>query len=104
MSGIRIKKKYKLNVEWDPRIEDVTVEFPLGVQTKADGALILDRINRDLVMELKSRGYNINTMKFSIEIDFNNPKANERFPTLMAKFREELSDLQAKAAGAGLTS
>ena len=80
----------KLRVVWGKRERDLVFHFPLGPQTKSDGHLLHVCLNtnpprswlddRDapitpsLVEELKARGYDITTLRFSIEKDPSHPR------------------------------
>lgn len=69
-----MQAKDKLRATWSKREDDLMLHYPLGSQTKSDGGMLADRLGL-LLDELKRRGYDPTTVRFSIE-----PMAgNERF-------------------------
>ena len=71
-----MKATDKLRAYWFKRENDLGGYHPLGSQTKCDLAYLLGSVlTKEVVAELKRRGYDPRTLKFSIE-----PKAgNDRF-------------------------
>lgn len=62
-----MKAPDKLRVSWSKAENDVMFHYPLGVSTKSDGAYLASIFTHEFCDELKSRGYDPTTMKFSIE-------------------------------------
>lgn len=90
---MRTKKKYKLMVKWAGKLDDQDLEYsyPLGHQTVADGHFLHGLFNHKVKKELVDRGYDIKTLKFSIDIDFQTVHAKVKFPTLFTQFLDEIS-------------
>ncbi|MCK5603239.1 hypothetical protein KAR91_15255 [Candidatus Pacearchaeota archaeon] len=69
-----MKAEDKLRVWWSKKEEDFMISPPSGIGTKSDGHLMHSHffynktsLGNLLHEELESRGYDITTMKFSIE-------------------------------------
>ena len=62
-----MKAADKLRANWSKREQDIMLHFPLGSGTKSDAALLAHTFNRQFTDDLASRGYDIRTLKFSIE-------------------------------------
>lgn len=76
-------KENKLRARWSKRENDILVTYPLGISTSSDmGYLFTDIFNKDFIQEMKSRGYDIKTLKFEITVDENGDSYQEKFPTL----------------------
>lgn len=67
-----MKASDKLRANWSKREDDVMLHYPLGIGSRSDGHWLSGVFNKAFTDELASRGYDITTMKFSIE-----PKAGE---------------------------
>jgi len=72
-----VAKEHKLRVYWSEKERDLMIHWPLGAQTNADGHLaygvfcnprysVMDKFDPSFIEELKSRGYDITTLKFEI--------------------------------------
>lgn len=48
--------------------------YPLGISTSSDGHFLSGIFNREFEREMESRGYDITTLKFSIEPKAGNPR------------------------------
>lgn len=57
----------KLRAYWSKREKDVMLYHPLGVCTTADANWLSGIFNREFTEELTRRGYDVSTMKFSVE-------------------------------------
>jgi len=57
----------KLRVTWCKQEQTRLFHTPAGDQTKCDGHLMNGFITDELVKELDERGYDVATLKFSIE-------------------------------------
>lgn len=62
-----MKAKDKLRVSWDRKENCLTYYCPLGFQTKCDASYMSGIITDEVAQELYNRGYDITTLKFSIE-------------------------------------
>lgn len=83
-------KENKLRARWSKGEKDILVTYPLGVQTKCDCNYLLSLMfNSDFEREMKSRGYDITTLKFEITVDKNGERFSEKFPTL-AKMEDKV--------------
>jgi hypothetical protein len=77
-------KDNTLRAAWSKRERDVSFGWPSGPQTKSDGHLLYGhfgyRYNYDgtpeksLLDELRDRGYDLKTLRFSIMKDPNHPR------------------------------
>ena len=65
----------KLRVYWCKKEDFRTFYMPSGNQTRCDGHYMNGIITEDVINELDERGYDVSTIKFSIEPK----KGNERF-------------------------
>lgn len=63
----------KLRVVWSKRERDLMIHFPLGYGTKSDGHVMAGIFSEDVTRDLDERGYDVTTLKFSIE-----PKKGEQ--------------------------
>lgn len=70
-----MKAADKLRATWGKRQRDVMLHFPLGMQTRCDGHWLSGIFNKEFTEELERRGYDVSTMKFSVEPQ----TGNERF-------------------------
>lgn len=69
----------KLRATWSKRERDVMLHFPLGSSTQSDGHWLSGILNTKFTDELERRGYDVTTLKFSIEPQQGNAKfASER--------------------------
>lgn len=71
----RLTKYDKLHAYWDMAGDELIVYHPLGQQTTSDARYLLQVFNPNFEKELISRGYDITTLKFSIEPQ----RGNQRF-------------------------
>lgn len=62
-----MKDADKLRVTWGMREADCMIHFPLGISTKSDGHWLSGIFNKDFTDQLTARGYNLATLKFSVE-------------------------------------
>ena len=65
----------KLRAYWSKRERDIMLFHPLGVSTSSDAHWLSGIFNKQFTDELERRGYDVTTMKFSIEPQ----KGNTRF-------------------------
>jgi len=65
----------KLRAYWSKQENDVMFHWPGGVCTTADGHWLYGVFNDSFIEELRRRGYDPTTMKFSVEPQ----KGNKRF-------------------------
>lgn len=80
-----MEKNDKLRVDWNKRENDVMFHYPLGLQTKTDAHYLHSSVFTDeFIEEIKKRGYDIKTLKFEIQPDFN--RRPEKFQTIAKKF------------------
>lgn len=70
-----MKAEDKLRATWSKREHDVMLHYPLGRSTTSDGHWLSGIFGREFTQELERRGYDVSTMKFSVEPQ----KGNERF-------------------------
>lgn len=82
--------KCQLRAKWSKKEEDIFFSHPLGHQTVADAHLLHSAITQEFLDDLKSRCYDVKTLKFSIAIDWSNPEARHRYPTLWQAIRESI--------------
>ena len=79
-----MKAQDKLRAYWSKRERDLMLFHPLGMQTVCDAHYLSGVFDKEFLEELRRRGYDPRTLKFSIE-----PLAgNDRF----ASQREESDD------------
>ena len=57
----------KLRATWGKKESDILLHFPLGISTRSDGHWLSNIFNKEFTDELDRRGYNVTTLKFSIE-------------------------------------
>lgn len=57
----------KLRVDWSKKENDLMIHWPAGSTTKTDAHWISGIFDKEMANELKRRGYDIKTLKFSIE-------------------------------------
>jgi len=81
-------KKYQLRAKWSPADKSLLFHYPLGIQTKSDAAILAEALNVELLANLQLLGYRIETLKFSVDIDFESKEAEGRFPTLEREWRQ----------------
>lgn len=62
-----MRAKDKLRAFWSKKEKDVMLHFPLGIQTTSDARFLADIFNKKFEEEITKRGYDISTLKFSIE-------------------------------------
>lgn len=72
----------QLRVYWSKRERDVMIYFPLGTCTSSDGHWISGVFDKAFTDELTKRGYDVSTLRFSVAIDFDGPRVEEKFKTL----------------------
>lgn len=78
-----IMQQNKLKVHWSKKEDDLLGEYPLGKLSKCDVNYLFANVFTDeFENEMKSRGYDIKTLKFSIEVDKNGDRYQEKFPSL----------------------
>lgn len=71
----------KLRAYWSKKERDVMLHWPAGTHTKCDGSYLSGVFDKAFQKEMERRGYDLTTLKFSIE-----PKAgNQRFTSQMTK-------------------
>lgn len=62
-----MKAKDKLRATWCKKEKTMLFHIPAGFQTKCDGGYLSGILTDDVARELERRGYDIGTLKFSIE-------------------------------------
>lgn len=62
----------KLRATWSKKENDVMLHYPVGFYMSSDGHWLSRIFNKEFTDELKKRGYDITTLKFSVE-----PKAGD---------------------------
>ena len=62
-----MKAADKLRATYSRKERDVILHFPLGTSTVSDGHYLSGIFNKAFTDEMEKRGYNLATMKFSIE-------------------------------------
>lgn len=65
----------KLRAYWCKRENDIMLYHPLGMQTSCDAHWLSGVFNKEFTDELTKRGYDVATIKFSVEPK----KGNTRF-------------------------
>lgn len=70
---MKLKENDKLHAYWSKREKDLMLYYPLGTQTTSDARVLAEHLNKTLTDELDRRGYDVTTLRFSIE-----PKAGEQ--------------------------
>lgn len=82
-------RKPALRAYWSKRERDLMLDFPLGQCTSGDGHWLSGVFNNDVLAELTRRGYDVKTLRFSVEVDLDGPRAAEKFATLLAEREKE---------------
>lgn len=62
-------RSVKLKAYWSKKERDLVFEWPDGISTKSDASWLYTIFNERFLNELKSRGYDVRTIKFSVEGD-----------------------------------
>ena len=89
-----MKNLRKLKVRWSKRERDLICDFPLGRLTKCDCNYLYSKVFTDeFIKEIQQRGYDITTLKFSIDVDIKSECYQTKFQTL---FEEELDLVKLK--------
>lgn len=57
----------KLRATWSKREKDIMLHYPLGFSTRCDGSYLSHIFGKKFTDEMDERGYDITTLKFSIE-------------------------------------
>lgn len=98
---LKLKETDKLRVCWGKeeyeRCEpyDLVIRWPMMQNGSADGSWIFSKLfNEENRKELERRGYDITTLKFSIEPKLVNPTRPERFQTLLKKYKGQIKELE----------
>ena len=77
-----MKARDKLRLHWDRKERCLGGWHPLGSQTQCDLAWLFGVVTPEVLAELKTRGYDPETLKFSIEPAKGNPRfASQREDT-----------------------
>lgn len=93
-NNLKIKNKDKLRVYWDHNEDDLVVSWPITCQGRCDGTwMFLNVFTNDVKKEFERRGWDITTLKFSIEPKLVNPTRPEKFATLLKKYEEDIKKL-----------
>lgn len=69
-----MKRIDKLLAYWSKKEKDIMLHWPGGISTKSDAHWLSGIFNKEFTEELERRGYNISTIKFSIEPSKDNKK------------------------------
>lgn len=80
----------KLRVQYSKKEDDLLFKYPLGVQTKCDGMLMANVFCSSFIKTMEKRGYDPKTLRFSINIDWKNPLAKDRFKTIYEEIRASI--------------
>lgn len=64
----------KLRATYSAKENDVMLHFPLGVGTSSDGHWLASVFDKSFTEQLAARGYDVATMKFSVEPEKGNSK------------------------------
>lgn len=75
----------KLRVFWSKKEKDLLFHYPKGISTVSDARYLADIFSKEVLNELTERGYDVNTLKFSIEPQ----RGNQKFSS--ARERGEVS-------------
>ncbi len=90
-----MKATDKLRANWSIRERDLMLHYPCGVGTKSDAHWLADVVfPKSVTDELAARGYDVTTLKFSIE-----PKAGERRFSSQRGNEGNLQNLQIPQSG-----
>jgi hypothetical protein len=65
--GDPMKARHKLRAYYSKKERDVILDFPPGSCTKSDGHWLAGVFNTAFTDELARRGYDVTTMRFSVE-------------------------------------
>ena len=88
-------KENKLRARYSKREKDILITYPKGILTKSDGHYLAGKVFSDeFVEEIKSRGYDITTLKFEIKVDENGNRFKEKFPSLYEQSSQENESLR----------
>lgn len=80
-----MKRNDKLHAYWSKSQRDLILYHPLGFQTASDGRILAEHLSKALTDELDRRGYDVRTIRFSIE-----PKAgDQRFASQRTQAKRE---------------
>lgn len=69
-----MKASDKLRANWSKRENDIMLHHPMGFGTRSDGHFLSNHFDKEFTESLKERGYDITTLKFSIEPMKGNPQ------------------------------
>lgn len=89
---IKVKEKDKLRFHFgrDPENKssyDFIFDWPMMREGKADGAYLNNHVfTKEVLEELKRRGWDLTTIRFSIAPKLENPTRPERFQKLIEKY------------------
>ena len=78
-------QKIRLELKWNKKIDDFTVNYPLGVNTKNDSLALLDAIYLEKIRKMHTRGYSFESLKITLDVDEEHPCFPAFFPTLATK-------------------
>ena len=62
-----MKAKDKFRATWCKKWGDILLHYPLGIGTRSDGHWLSGWLNKEFTDELTDRGYDVTTIKFSIQ-------------------------------------
>ena len=83
--------KNKLSVLYSKVKKDIVFKAPLGVETNDDIVFLNRLINRTFLSELRSRGYDVKTLRFEIKV---NPASKpSKFRSLLRKHHQEWEEV-----------
>jgi len=78
-----ILQQNKLKARWSKKEDDILIDYPKGKLTKCDANYLLAYVfNDEFVKDMTARRYDMTTLNFSIEVDKNGDRYQEKFPTL----------------------
>jgi hypothetical protein len=77
-----MKIQDKLRVWWSKKQKDYLINCPVGYGTKSDGHWLSIIFNKEFEEELRKRGYDPTTLKFSVEPMAGNMKFHVNRPEM----------------------
>ena len=82
--------KCRLSMKYSKSEEDVIITYPKGKDSDKHALLLLALFDDHTLTTLKDLGYDPQTLKVSIQIDWSNPKAKETFSDLYQKIKDSV--------------
>lgn len=75
-----MKARDKLRLRWSKTERDWEISYPLGRSTSSDAHYLSSVLPSGVLKELDARGYDLTTLKFSIEPKKGNQKFTSQMP------------------------